>query len=156
MGQKSFLYSIPDHLGALHRSPWTWKSFGQCQLQGNKMYSQRMGDDEPRGSGSRKRPSFDFIDPGSIPQPEIMKKYGSTFPAARKILHNYHGHSGFRGEQERVIARLQDKGSTLYMMPTGGGKSLIYQILARTIKGGGIILVLAPLISLIRVCVYIR
>ncbi|KAF8418613.1 P-loop containing nucleoside triphosphate hydrolase protein [Tirmania nivea] len=73
-----------------------------------------------------------------------------TFPSARKILKKYHGYSSFRGEQEKAIARLQKKGPTIFMMSTGGGKSLIFQVLARTIPDEGVILIVEPLISLLR------
>ena len=141
--QSSMQYSVRNDLRVFHRSFVAHHPV------------QQMGEDSDSNSDSsglhRKHRSFDFIDPGPIPLWKIRMKYSSTFPAAKKILQTYHGHSDFRGEQEKVISRLEDKGSALYMMPTGAGKSLIYQILARTIEDEGIILVLAPLLSLIRV-----
>lgn len=96
-------------------------------------------------------PSFDFVDPGPVPPSIANKIYPTKLPEARKILKQYHGYSSFRGEQEKVIARLHHKGPTIYMMPTGGGKSLVYQILARTIPDDGVIVVVEPLVSLLRV-----
>lgn len=141
--QKNLPYSIHNHI-------WVFSFVGQWVI------NQRRGNCSDSASGiRRKRHSFDFVDPGPVPQWVIMKKYKNTHPTARKILQDFHGFPNFRGEQERMIARLQDKGPTLYMTPTGGGKSLIYQVLARTIADEGIILVLAPLISLVRVSLYL-
>jgi len=95
--------------------------------------------------------SFDFKDPGPLPASLHNRKYPTTFPLARKILKKYHGYSSFRGEQEKVIARLQERGPAIYIMPTGGGKSLVFQVLARTIPDEGVILIVEPLISLLRV-----
>lgn len=110
-------------------------------------------DQNDEADGGTDAPSFDFIDPGPVPDDLTSKKYPVTLALARKILKDkqYHGYPRFRDDQEKVIARLHHKGPTIYMMRTGGGKSLIYQILARTIPEDGIILVVEPLISLLRV-----
>ena len=94
-------------------------------------------------------PSFDFHDPG--PPPEDMRIYPTTCPKARTILKKYHGYESFRGQQEAIIARLAEKGSrVISIMPTGGGKSLIYQIWARLFDSG-LVIVVVPLLSLLRV-----
>ena len=47
---------------------------------------------------------------------------------ANKILKERFGLSGFRLEQEKAITRLLDGGSAVVVFPTGGGKSLCYQV----------------------------
>lgn len=54
--------------------------------------------------------------------------------------------SGFRDQQETVIERMLDNRSTLMLMPTGGGKTLTYQLPVLARKGIGI--VISPLIAL--------
>ncbi len=65
---------------------------------------------------------------------------------ARQILLNVFGFAQFRGEQEAVVDHLIAGGDALVLMPTGGGKSLCYQIPALCRNGLGV--VVSPLISL--------
>ena len=58
------------------------------------------------------------------------------------------GLSGFRGPQEAIISHVVDGGNCLVLMPTGGGKSLCYQLPALLREGCGI--VVSPLIALMR------
>jgi hypothetical protein len=48
--------------------------------------------------------------------------------AARNVLHNTFGHADFRGLQAGVIGEVLAGRSALAVLPTGGGKSLCYQI----------------------------
>jgi ATP-dependent DNA helicase RecQ len=65
-----------------------------------------------------------------------------------KELKKYFGFSQFKGLQEQVIKSVLSKESTFVIMPTGGGKSLCYQLPA-LIKGGTAIVV-SPLIALMK------
>ena len=66
--------------------------------------------------------------------------------AARDLLRNTFGHADFRGLQARVIGEILAGRSALAVLPTGGGKSLCYQIPALVRPGLG--LVVSPLIAL--------
>ncbi|MFC5339015.1 DNA helicase RecQ [Leucobacter denitrificans] len=64
----------------------------------------------------------------------------------RSILAEVFGYSEFRGEQEAIIEHVIAGGDAVVLMPTGGGKSLCYQIPAIAREGTGI--VLSPLVAL--------
>jgi ATP-dependent DNA helicase RecQ len=69
-------------------------------------------------------------------------------PAPKKILNNVFGYSDFRGEQAEIVDRVIGGGDALVLMPTGGGKSLCYQIPSMIRDGVGI--VISPLIALMQ------
>ena len=66
------------------------------------------------------------------------------------ILQTVFGYSAFRGPQQGIIEHVTAGGDALVLMPTGGGKSLCYQIpaIARQSAGHGITVVISPLIAL--------
>ncbi len=66
------------------------------------------------------------------------------------ILHDVFGYSAFRGAQGEIVEHLIAGGDALVLMPTGGGKSLCYQIpaIARHRTGRGLAVVVSPLIAL--------
>ena len=68
--------------------------------------------------------------------------------AARSKLEGVFGYKGFRPLQGDIIATVLDGGDCLALMPTGGGKSLCYQIPALVRRGTGI--VVSPLIALMQ------
>jgi len=65
---------------------------------------------------------------------------------ASAILKDIFGFADFRGQQAEIIAHVADGGHCLVLMPTGGGKSLCYQIPA--LMRNGVAIVVSPLISL--------
>ena len=65
---------------------------------------------------------------------------------AQELLRSVYGYTGFRGRQEEVIAAALAGRDALVLMPTGGGKSLCYQLPAMIRPGVG--LVVSPLIAL--------
>ena len=71
-----------------------------------------------------------------------------TSPSAHQILHDVFGYAGFRGEQQAIVEHVVAGGDALVLMPTGGGKSLCYQIPALLRLGVGI--VVSPLIALMQ------
>ncbi|WP_199098632.1 DNA helicase RecQ [Dyella sp. ASV21] len=64
------------------------------------------------------------------------------------ILHSVFGYTQFRGHQQAIVEHLIDGGDALVLMPTGGGKSLCYQVPALVRQGIGI--VVSPLIALMQ------
>ena len=68
--------------------------------------------------------------------------------SARSVLKDTFGYDTFRGFQAQVIEHVLNGGDALVLMPTGGGKSLTYQIPALLRTGVGI--VVSPLIALMR------
>jgi ATP-dependent DNA helicase RecQ len=66
------------------------------------------------------------------------------------ILREVFGYDAFRGPQQAIIEHVAAGGDALVLMPTGGGKSLCYQIpaIARQRAGQGITVVVSPLIAL--------
>ena len=81
---------------------------------------------------------------------------------SRSILKSVWGFPSFRLEQEAAIARLISGGSAVVIFPTGGGKSLVYQVPALAFDkydvqcglqpSQGLTLVVSPLIALMKVC----
>ncbi len=68
--------------------------------------------------------------------------------SAQQILHDVFGYSAFRGAQQAIVEHVAAGGDALVLMPTGGGKSLCYQIPALLRPGVGI--VVSPLIALMQ------
>ena len=77
--------------------------------------------------------------PSSLPYPTPLEILGEVF-----------GYDSFRGPQAAIVAHVVHGGDALVLMPTGGGKSLCYQIpaIARQNAGHGVTIVVSPLIAL--------
>ncbi len=78
----------------------------------------------------------------SEPMPYDGRFAGDPFHVLSRVF----GHPGFRGRQEEVVRHVAEGGSGLVLMPTGGGKSLCYQVPALCREGVGV--VVSPLIAL--------
>ena len=86
--------------------------------------------------------------PGSPVLSALPSAILSADPA--QILHEIFGYEHFRGAQADIVDHVVHGGDALVLMPTGGGKSLCYQIpaIARQRAGHGVSIVVSPLIAL--------
>ncbi|MBF0453859.1 MAG: DNA helicase RecQ [Magnetococcales bacterium] len=73
---------------------------------------------------------------------------GNQPDPVQAILHNFFGYDHFRGFQREVIDHILAGNDALVLMPTGGGKSLCYQI--PSLLRGGVGIVVSPLIALMQ------
>ncbi|MCP3802580.1 DNA helicase RecQ [Allokutzneria sp. A3M-2-11 16] len=74
-----------------------------------------------------------------------------AFPETRpevEVLNRVFGYDSFRGDQQAIVEHVIGGGDALVLMPTGGGKSLCYQVPALVRKGVGV--VISPLIALMQ------
>ncbi|WNV84034.1 DNA helicase RecQ [Umezawaea sp. Da 62-37] len=78
----------------------------------------------------------------------VTPDIGTDPSEARQVLHRVFGYDAFRGSQQDVIEHVVAGGDALVLMPTGGGKSLCYQIPALVRAGVGV--VISPLIALMQ------
>ncbi|MET7755785.1 DNA helicase RecQ [Streptomyces sp. NPDC005389] len=78
----------------------------------------------------------------------VLSDGSAVISEAAQVLHRVFGYSSFRGEQQEIIEQVVDGGDALVLMPTGGGKSLCYQIPALVRDGTGV--VISPLIALMQ------
>ena len=101
------------------------------------------GTRKTRGAGSDNRRL-----PPAVPPPVSVTT--SANPAPLAILHEVFGYPAFRGQQQAIVDHVSAGGDALVLMPTGGGKSLCYQVpaISRHRSGNGVTLVVSPLIAL--------
>ncbi|WP_254408305.1 DNA helicase RecQ [Streptomyces sp. AC495_CC817] len=100
---------------------------------------------EPQGPGFE--PPLDW---GSGPvtpvEPAVRRAAPRRFPSALDALHTVFGYDAFRGDQAAIVDQVIGGGDAVVLMPTGGGKSITYQVPALVREGTG--LVISPLIAL--------
>ena len=96
--------------------------------------------DAPAASGGEPAPEWPSESRGEAERP------GDT--DALRVLRRVFGYESFRGEQEAVVEHVIAGGDAVVLMPTGGGKSLCYQIPALVRPGTGV--VVSPLIALMQ------
>nr|WP_082573571.1 DNA helicase RecQ [Cellulomonas sp. Root137] len=88
------------------------------------------------------------------PRPDIPREVAqvlepeAALAAAAEVLRSVWGYDAFRGEQAEIIDTVVRGGDALVLMPTGGGKSLCYQVPALVREGTGV--VVSPLIALMQ------
>ncbi len=87
-----------------------------------------------------------FVKPIEIT--DHRKKYCEEMTDLHKYLKEIFGFSQFKGNQEAIIRSLLEGNDTFVIMPTGGGKSLCYQLPAMMLEG--IAIVVSPLIALMK------
>ena len=80
--------------------------------------------------------------------PAVMSLPARSFTGAdaRAVLHEVYGYDAFRGDQAAIVDHVIAGGDAVVLMPTGGGKSVTYQVPALVREGTG--LVVSPLIAL--------
>jgi ATP-dependent DNA helicase RecQ len=81
-----------------------------------------------------------------MPAPAALHR--DSVPEALSVLNSVFGLPAFRGAQEEIVRHVTDGGNCLVLMPTGGGKSMCYQLPSLLREGCGI--VVSPLIALMR------
>ncbi len=81
-------------------------------------------------------------------QPNAVLLQAKTMSRAKSVLKKHFGYKHFRQGQEAVVHRVLAGKSTLALLPTGGGKSLCYQVPALLLRGTT--LVISPLLALMR------
>ncbi|WP_336660629.1 DNA helicase RecQ [Leucobacter sp. USHLN153] len=98
---------------------------------------------DARGESASGRSAAELSEPGIAAAPAAGPQVGRD---PREVLAEVFGYDAFRGEQEEIIRHVIGGGDAVVLMPTGGGKSICYQIPALVREGTGV--VLSPLVAL--------
>ena len=85
-------------------------------------------------------------------EPTLAPSSAAADASARRVLGEVFGYDAFRGLQQPIVAHTIAGGDSLVLMPTGGGKSLCYQVpaIVRHRAGAGVAIVVSPLIALMQ------
>lgn len=108
----------------------------------------------PSGAASRAQPASDVPSPGPAPREsspagvDVPWRGEAGLDSAREVLRKYWGYQDFRPGQDRAVLNILGGGDSLTVMPTGGGKSICFQVPALLLPG--VTLVVSPLISLMK------
>ncbi len=102
----------------------------------------------PQGAGYE--PPLDWgpgpATPVTASAPPAKRATPSQYATSREALHTVFGYDAFRGDQAAIVDHVAGGGDAVVLMPTGGGKSVTYQVPALVREGTG--LVISPLIAL--------
>jgi ATP-dependent DNA helicase RecQ len=96
----------------------------------------------------RKKPSTKAAADKKTARPAKSNATASANGSLHEALHQYFGFDAFKGTQEAVINNLLSGRDTFVIMPTGGGKSLCYQLPA--LVSEGVAIIVSPLIALMK------
>ncbi len=104
----------------------------------------------PSSPEADERVDAGFDPPRSAPRASEPSATSMLALQAQSILSEVFGYPRFRGQQQAVVEAVAAGGDALVLMPTGGGKSLCYQVPAilRHRRGQGVTVVVSPLIAL--------
>ena len=86
----------------------------------------------------------------TVAEPTLFSPSATEDDSAGRVLSEVFGYDAFRGLQEPIVGHTIAGGDSLVLMPTGGGKSLCYQVpaIVRHRAGKGVAVVVSPLIAL--------
>jgi len=96
----------------------------------------------------RTPPSVNLARLGDVSSSRLTGPPAAAPPCARALLRDVFGFRGYRPHQEEIVEHVVAGGDAFVLMPTGGGKSLCYQLPA--LVRPGLTVVVSPLISLMK------
>lgn len=122
-----------------------WRSY--CDKYGYELDSVAGFADEPEASSYSQGEGEEFIS-SQEPDEKEEGRRKSHFDAPEEVLQHYWGYSEFRPKQREIIDSILAGRDTLGLLPTGGGKSITFQVPGLMMRG--VTLVVTPLIALMR------
>ena len=122
-----------------------WRSY--CDKYGYELDSVAGFADEPEASSYSQGEGEEFISSQETDEKEEGRRK-SRFETPEEVLQYYWGYSEFRPKQREIIDSILAGRDTLGLLPTGGGKSITFQVPGLMMRG--VTLVVTPLIALMR------